>query len=246
MNALRRRLGLERSWSVPPFEPRGGRVLLRPRPGGRLHLGCGDVRLPGYLNVDFPPEDGVASGTSAPDLEADILALDCADASLAEIRLHHVFEHFERAVALALLVRWLDWLEPGGLLVVETPDFERCIETFAERTPEQQSLILRHLFGSQEAPWARHLDGWSETRFREVMGSLGFERIEVDATSSDEAGLLVNVLVHARRPAVAPPREERVAAALALLRRSMNGVNPTEERLAERWVKAFERTLAER
>jgi hypothetical protein len=234
-----------RRWGEPVVDERSGRTLLQPRPGARLHLGCGDVYLRGYLNVDYPPGLGVASGASRPDLAADIVTLDAPERALAEVRLHHVFEHFERAVALALLVRWFEWLEPGGVLTVETPDFERCVEGFADRSPEEQSIILRHLFGSQEAPWARHLDGWSARRFREVLARLGFERIDTGATVSDERGLLVNVLVRAEKPSPAAPREARAAAAVAILRQAMNGTNPTEERLAARWVETFERTLAD-
>jgi hypothetical protein len=217
---------------------------LRPRRAARLHLGCGDVYLPGYLNVDYPPALGVASGTSRPDVEADIVSVDAPDATISEVRLHHVFEHFERAVGLALLVRWFDWLEPGGVLTVETPDFERGIEGFADRTASEQSLILRHLFGSQEAPWAVHRDGWSRRRFREVLGELGFEQIEVRETRSDEHGLLVNVVAAAVKPSEPVSRETRVAAAIAILRQAMNGDNPTEERLAQRWVEAFEQTVS--
>jgi hypothetical protein len=202
------------------------------------------VYLSGYLNVDFPPELGVASGTSHPDVEADIVSLDCPPATLAEVRLHHVFEHFERAVALALLVRWYEWLEPGGVLTIETPDFERCVDGFGSRPLEEQSLILRHVFGSQEARWAHHADGWSERRFDDVLTRLGFESVVTERSSSDELGLLANVIVSARKPSVALPRDAREAAAVALLRQSMNGLNPTEERLAARWVETFEQTLA--
>jgi predicted SAM-dependent methyltransferase len=112
-----------RGWTEPYSERRDGRTWLRPRRGARIHLGCGDIYLSEYLNVDYPPELGVASGTSRPDVEADIVSLDCPPDAVAEIRLHHVFEHFERAVALALLVRWYEWLSPGGVLTIETPDF---------------------------------------------------------------------------------------------------------------------------
>lgn len=233
-----------RGWGEPLAEERNGRVMLCPGEGARLHLGCGEVYLPAYLNVDLPPELGTASGTSRPDLLADILALDCPEEALIEIRLHHVFEHFERAVALGLLVRWFDWLEPGGKITIETPDFEHSVEGFAERPLEDQSLILRHVFGSQEAPWARHLDGWSPRRFRSVLPPLGFEHVETSATTSDERALLVNVLVHARKPLEPAPRAVRESAAIAILRQAMNGANSTEERLAARWVDTFRQTLA--
>ena len=212
-------------------------MILTPRKRGRVHLGCGDRYLPGYLNVDFPAANGVASGASHPDVEADIVDLHCAPGVLGEVRLHHVFEHFERAVALALLLRWHDWLAERGKLVIETPDFERCIDGFAARSFEEKSLLLRHIFGSQEASWAHHLDGWSASRFAVVLPRLGYEQVEVAETTSDAKGLLVNVVVSARKRTM--PRTERRAAALELLRASMNGINATEEVLARRWQDTF-------
>jgi hypothetical protein len=140
-------------------------------------------------------------------------------------------------------VRWYEWLQPGGVLTIETPDFARCVDVFAERPSEDQALILRHLFGSQEAAWAQHRDGWSAARFRHTLPLLGFERVVTESTSSDERGLLPNVVARAFKPEVAVPRDARTAAALALLRQAMNGRNPTEERLATRWAAVFERTL---
>jgi hypothetical protein len=182
---------------------------------------------------------GAASGTAHPDLEADIVDLHCRPGRLDEVRLHHVFEHFERAVALGLLVRWHDWLAPQGRLLIETPDFERCIEGFATRSFAEKTLVLRHIFGSQEASWASHLDGWSRDRFAIVLPRLGYEQLEFDETASDSDGLLVNVVVSARKRPM--PRDERIAAAGDLLRASMNGINETEEILARRWYDALAR-----
>lgn len=239
---------LGRGWPSPPTDSTPdahGRVQLRPPRRGRVHLGCGDVRLRGYLNVDLPPGDGVASGTSRPDVESDVVEVSCPPGTLAEVRLHHLFEHFERAEALALLVRWYRWLLPGGHLTIETPDFEGCISGFGSRSPKERGVILRHIFGSQEAPWARHLDGWSEPRFRHILGALGFTDISTSRTFSDKCGLLPNVIVKAHRPpSDGPSRETQIRTALMLLRDSMNGENPTEERLFERWRSQFEALAA--
>lgn len=223
-------------WRSPAGETISDRVLLRPRRRARVHLGCGDVRLKGYLNVDYPPEQGVASGTSRPDVEADVIRLDAPPCSIAEIRLHHLFEHFERASALALLIRWYDWLEPGGRLFVETPDFDGCIAGFESRDLTDQSLILRHLFGSQEAPWAQHFDGWSRVRFEAILPRLGYSGLIFELGQSDERGLLRNVTCHAIKPVASTMAwQERVAAAREILKWSMNGDNPTEQALLGRW-----------
>jgi hypothetical protein len=237
------RLGQKSGWRRPYAVARLGRVMLNPSSGARLHLGCGGVYLAGYLNVDLPSEEGAAFGASRPDLESDILLLDCPQNVLSEVRLHHVFEHFERAQALGLLVRWFGWLEPAGELVIETPDFERTVEEFSERNFAEQTLILRHLFGSQEATWARHLDGWSAPRFREVLGRLGFIDVRTSQTTSDSDGLLRNVVVRARKPSSSSDAEMQLAAVDEILVASMNGLNPTEERLAACWRATLYRTL---
>lgn len=226
-----------RGWPRP-YAHHGADSITRLRPGrgASLHLGCGDVYMHGYLNVDYPPASGVASGSSRPDLEADILELDCPPNTLREIRLHHVFEHFDRAIALAQLVRWFEWLEPGGALVIETPDFERCVERFGDRSFADQAVILRHVFGSQEASWAVHRHGWSAKIFMNVLPAMGFERVRTETTVSDERGLLVNVVARAIKTEALLSREERMQAATTMLRLSMNGENATEEQLFRRWV----------
>jgi hypothetical protein len=235
---------LGRAWPSPPAnhgQGENGIIRLRPPKHGRVHLGCGDVYRRGYLNVDLPPKEGVAGGTSRPDLESDVTLVSCPPATLAEVRLHHLFEHFERAQALALLIRWYHWLRPSGRLRIETPDFEACIADYRDRPVADQGVILRHIFGSQEAPWAQHRDGWSANRFRYVLGELGFTRISTSRTYSDERRLLANVVVDAHRPdGAGPTREAQLESALRILRQSMNGESPTEEVLFARWRSQFE------
>jgi hypothetical protein len=88
-----------------------------------------------------------------------------------------VFEHFPRAVSLALLTVWNAWLEPGGKLRIEVSDFDRTAkEVLSPRTSEKmRGVALRHIFGSQEAPWAMHLEGWSGKRLERTANAFGFD-----------------------------------------------------------------------
>ena len=95
------------------------------RIGMKLHLGCGETYLEGYQNIDYLPSKHTVQTKGRADEYADIRELAYAPASVEEIRLHHVFEHFTRPVALALLTAWNAWLEPGGTLRIEVPDFDR-------------------------------------------------------------------------------------------------------------------------
>ncbi len=88
----------------------------------KLHLGCGEEYLDGYVNIDYPASEHSVMRVKA-DRYADIRTLTYPDNSVDEIRMHHMFEHFERGEALQLLLRWRRWLKPGGILLIETPDF---------------------------------------------------------------------------------------------------------------------------
>ena len=128
----------------------------------RLHLGCGESHLNGYINIDFPPSEHTVQTKQAADVYADITTLSFPPESIDEIRSHHVFEHFNRQQALALLCNWHQSLKIDGTLVIETPDFETSIHMIAGTTLsyKEKQTVLRHIFGSQEAYWATHYDGW--------------------------------------------------------------------------------------
>ena len=162
----------------------------------KLHLGCGNRYMEGYINIDFPPEDHTIQTDLVADKYEDITRLDYPENSITEIRLHHVFEHFTRADALALLCRWRDWLKPGGLLRIETPDVMACckliVSPFTSYSIKQQ--VMRHLFGSHEAGWAVHCDGWYKQKFITTLNMLGFVNLEF---SHNKWGALRNIDVRA-------------------------------------------------
>lgn len=145
----------------------------------KLHLGCGQKYLDGYWNIDFPSDEHTVQGYSVADLVCDIKALNYPKGSIEEIRSHHFFEHFSRPTALALLCKWTDWLEFGGTLHIETPDFLSSIYRFISPfvSFDEKEQIMRHLFGSHEAPWAVHWDAWYEERFRRILTALGYENL---------------------------------------------------------------------
>jgi predicted SAM-dependent methyltransferase len=206
----------------------------------RLHLGCGERYLDGYINVDFPPETQSLMDTSRVDLHADLTELAYEPQSVAEVRLHHVFEHFDRPTALRLLLDWYDWLMAGGLLVIETPDFERCARAFfMPWRRKRRGVLLRHLFGSHEAGWAVHQDGWYEAKFRRHLEALGYERLKF---SRKRWSGTHNITVSARKGRVQLDRAAREAAAEQLLRDSLVNASESELRLLGIWCAALRRS----
>jgi len=149
----------------------------------KLHLGCGKNYLEGYTNVDLPSENQELMKAKA-DVYKDIRELEYSENSIDEIRNHHLLEHFTRQEALKLLLQWRKWLKLGGLLVIETPDFEKCIELFLKSDTKTKFKIARHIFGSHESDWAIHKDFWDKTKFEFILNKLGFEMIEIKQFNS--------------------------------------------------------------
>ncbi len=150
----------------------------------KLHLGCGQVYLEGYVNIDFPLTEHTVQEKSVADEFADLTKLRYKARSIEEVRLHHTYEHFPRHIALALLVSWHSWLNRGGKIHIEVPDFEESARVVLDKkeSDHNRKVALRHIFGSNEAPWATHYEGWTEHAFREVCKLLGFKKVKVEKT----------------------------------------------------------------
>jgi predicted SAM-dependent methyltransferase len=143
----------------------------------KLHLGCGGKYLNGYINIDYPSEKHTVQEALVADVHADIKLLTYPQNTIDEIRLHHVFEHFPRPTACALIASWNFWLKPGGLLRIEVPDFSRMgwvmISPFS--TFKRKAEAERHIFGSQEAEWGIHYEGYTPRMLKKFLELYGFK-----------------------------------------------------------------------
>jgi len=74
----------------------------------KLHLGCGDKHIDGFINVDVRHLDGV-------DLVEDIKELTSFKKNSVDvIYVSHVLEHFGRNEYMSILKKWYDLLKDGG------------------------------------------------------------------------------------------------------------------------------------
>jgi len=127
--------------------------------------------------VDYPLTEHTVQQTSVADQFANLLELRYPAASVTEVRLHHVFEHFPKAVACALLGSWNSWLGTDGVVHIEVPDFEMTARAIVDRfsTNKAQAVGLRHIFGSQEAAWAIHYEGYTSARLKMLLELYGYD-----------------------------------------------------------------------
>ncbi len=118
--------------------------LVDPESPVRIHFGCGNRRLEGYINVGYPSSADNGNNVTA-DVFADITDLNFPDESIDEIRLYRIPKDFDRVTALISLIRWHSWLKAGGKLHIEAPDLVNN-RHFLERlgfSPIKTGLIKR-------------------------------------------------------------------------------------------------------
>lgn len=150
----------------------------------KIEIGSGKRPHKGYKTIDV---EAYANPTYLGDFRT------MSFSELDEIRNHHVLEHFGREEGIKVLKQWCSWLKKDGILVVETPDFEYICENFKK----DPYWMTRHAFGSQEASWAFHLDGWYEDKFKEILPKCGFEILSISRNVSRK--ILPNILVIAKK-----------------------------------------------
>lgn len=200
----------------------------------RLHLGCGLQYFEGYINIDYPQSEHTVQQNARVDLYADITRLNFPADTIDEIRLHHVFEHFDRAHALALLVHWAKWLKIGGILHIETPDvMQSARQLVSGISYGQKQAVMRHVFGSHESDWAYHYDGWYDEKFVNVLGKLGF-KVSVRNWSWNEYPNLANVEVLAVKER-SMSSEELLRSADEILKDSMVNNVESEQTMCKVW-----------
>lgn len=92
----------------------------------RLHIGCGPVIIPGWLNVDLDHPEAqlhvnVVEGLPFPDRSADFIFAE------------HFIEHLSREHAQAFLADCHRVLVTGGVLRLSTPDLEWLVDAYFSR-----------------------------------------------------------------------------------------------------------------
>lgn len=208
----------------------------------KLHLGCGERYLDGYKNVDFPANEHSVQTKRVADEYVDILTLRYPAESIEEIRLHHVFEHFTRPIACALLSCWFSWLKPRGLLRIEVPDFQKTAWMILRPAVSLRRRLIaeRHLFGTHEADWAIHCDGYTNKILKSMVEIFGY-RVSKIIKNSWMSTYNLELFAIKKEEQITRLDFENIAE--KYLRTYLLDGSETEKRLLKVWMSTFKKQI---
>jgi trans-aconitate methyltransferase len=135
----------------------------------KLHLGCGNKKIDGYINIDIRVDVN-------PDLIDDISKLnEVKNNSVDVIYACHVLEHFGRHEYMDVLKRWYEVLNDGGILRISVPNFEEVSKYYEET--KDLSKLLGFLYGGQNYKQNFHYCAWDFNSLHSSLKSLGFKEV---------------------------------------------------------------------
>ena len=135
----------------------------------KLHLGCGNKYIEGYVNIDIRYLPGVDEVNNVGRLR------NYKSHSIDVIYASHVLEHFSRWEYESVLKRWYELLKPGGVLRLGVPDFGEIVEYY-NKTKDLRS-VSGMLYAGQDYPENNHYWVWDFNTLSKELKEIGFNNV---------------------------------------------------------------------
>lgn len=133
-----------------------------------LHVGCGNVDSPGYINIDARPMKHVHF------IVHDIGEICFVPpGSIDLIYMSHVMEHVSHLRVSSVLRECRKVLKPGGVLRLGVPDFDLLCSLY-EHTGKDMKSILGQLMGGQDYAQNFHFSAFNAKFLAELLTAAGF------------------------------------------------------------------------
>jgi len=135
----------------------------------KLHVGCGDVILSGWTNLDIEQLPGV-------DIKDDIRTLEkIHDSSCDIIYASHVLEHVGRNEFGDVLRVWNRKLKINGVLRLAVPNFEKAIEWY-KKTGKILDIVGL-VSGGQKSEFDYHQMIYDKKYLSDTLKNCGFTNV---------------------------------------------------------------------
>tara|TARA_B100000674_G_scaffold499410_1_gene545140 strand:+ start:6342 stop:6869 length:528 start_codon:yes stop_codon:yes gene_type:complete len=138
-------------------------------PSLKLHLGCGEKHIDGFVNIDSRDGPNV-------DLVCDINHLHYHPSSVDTIYMCHSLEHIPMLEVVSTLKRLNSLLVPDGRLYISVPDFEVLASLYLSRRVTLSSIV-RAIHGGQEYPGNTHYMSYDHSILSSTLLSCGFSSV---------------------------------------------------------------------
>jgi predicted SAM-dependent methyltransferase len=135
----------------------------------KLHIGCGERYIPGFIHVDARKLPHVDYVTPADRLDM------FEDNSVDLIYACHILDHLGRNQVDITLKEWHRVLVQGGILRLAVSDFEKLAEVYLKT--KDLKLLLGPLLGRQDYPENTHYMIFDYTYLCEVLTAAGFKKV---------------------------------------------------------------------
>lgn len=135
-----------------------------------IHLGCGPINAPGFINVDIIPYSHVHYIQHVEDLS--MFPENYADLIYAS----HVLEHISHNKISDVLREWYRVLKKDGILRISVPDFDKLIDVYLNEEKDIKTII-GPLMGGQDNPYNFHKSVFNEKYLKELLLDVGFREV---------------------------------------------------------------------
>lgn len=159
----RRVLALKRIFFVPKLPQNAdGKVL--------IHLGCGEINSPEFINIDCRPAPHVHYVCDVTDLS--IFPNNYADLVYAS----HILEHIHRDQLRKTLREWWRILKPNAILRLSVPDFGVIISIYRD-CDNDIDAIAAPLMGGQDFAENVHYSVFDRKYLYHLLKEVGFRNM---------------------------------------------------------------------
>lgn len=136
----------------------------------KLNIGCGETKLPGYINVD-------CEESTKPDLLHDLTKgpFLYGDESIDEILCIHNIEHVSFYLWPQIFTEFHRLLKPNAALVLAYPEFEVCAKYFVTNHRGMRDFWRNTLYGRQLYPSDTHISPVITSEISNMLRRVGFQ-----------------------------------------------------------------------
>ncbi|MBI5049143.1 MAG: methyltransferase domain-containing protein [Deltaproteobacteria bacterium] len=134
----------------------------------KLHLGCGNRRIDGFIHIDLMDYEYIDYKSSA-----DKLGF-IKDGTVDLIYASHLLEHFGRNEIEKVLTEWHRVLKRGGILRLAVPNFEAIVNVYMKNKNLEELLGL--LIGGQKNEYDFHKMIFDERLLKRSLLKAGFSK----------------------------------------------------------------------